>query len=296
MHRMRGLQLGTLMKIWRCETDVEDHGINPPISPNGSVSVRSETDFPPQIELFSLDHLEKLQAEAKLVRDRDEAAVIDKLIKALALHGQMRELRTIPSTFREDLEGLRRKFPNFGEVISYLRRCAEVAWRTDKVLRFTPILLNGPGGVGKTLFSEAVASWMNQSFHRISISSSQDGSQLAGSSSFFSNSKMGIPFTSLVYSDHANHVFFLDEIDKNSTHTYDALGALYVLLDPSTARHFKDLSSNFPIDGSHLLWLAAANDPENLTPALRSRFVEYQITITREQSRVIAESIAANTL
>ena len=257
---------------------------------------RRDDDFPPQIELYRLDDLKKFEIEAKLARDRDEISANKKLIEALAVRGQMRDLMTMRPTFREDLEGMRARFPNFGEVIDYVRRCAEIAWRTDKVLRFNPILLNGAGGVGKTMFSEALAAWMNHGFHRISISSSQNGAELAGSSSFFSNCKPGVPFNSLVHSDHANPVIFLDEIDKNTTATYDALGALYVLLEPTTARNYKDQCFSLPIDVSGLLWLAASNDSEQIHSALRSRFVEFQISITPDQSRIIAESIVAATL
>lgn len=284
------------MKIWRREDSEEVHKSASLHQDLTGYGARSETDYPPQIELYTQAELLKCQSVAKLSRDEAEVSFNQKLLQSLARHGQMRELRTMRPTFRGDLECLRRKFPNFGEVIDYVRRCAEVAWRTDKVLRFTPILLNGPGGVGKSFFSEALANWMNHGFHRISVSSSQDGSQLAGSSSFFSNSKPGVPFNALVNSDHANHVIFLDEIDKNSTRTYDALGALYVLLEPSTARHYKDQSANLVLDASHLLWIAASNEADNLAPALRTRFVEFQVSITPDQSRVIAESIVSDTL
>ncbi|MGI4720393.1 MAG: AAA family ATPase [Janthinobacterium lividum] len=246
----------------------------------------------PQVELYTFENIRKLQVEGNLAKDPQDAAVIARLVKELMDRGRMRELTTMREDFRNDLDELKTEFPNFSRVVDYIRGCAEIAWRTDKVLRFTPILLNGPAGVGKTMFAEALATWMNHGFHRISISSSQNGADLAGSSSFFSNAKPGVPFTSLVKSDYANQVIFLDEIDKNSAGQYDALGALYVLLEPATARHYRDLCYDIEIDASHLLYIAASNNVSLVQDALSSRFKIFEIGITKEQSREIATSIA----
>jgi ATP-dependent Lon protease len=123
----------------------------------------------------------------------------------------------------------------------------------------------------------------------------QNGSELAGSSSFFSNAKPGIPFTTLLYSSYANPIFFLDEIDKNSCSSYDALGALYVLLEPGTATTYTDQCYELPIDASHILYIAACNDASLLPDPLRTRFKQFDITISPNQSRQIAESIINST-
>ena len=253
-------------------------------------------EYPPEILLYNEEELEKFRESEKLAKDSDTCAASAKVISELKKRGQVRQLMTMRPTFRADLANLREKFPNFSEVIDYVQCCAEIAWRTDKVLRFTPILLDGDGGVGKTMFIEALGNWMAHGFHRISVSSSQNGSDLAGSSAFFSNAKPGIPFTALVYSDYANPLIFLDEIDKNSTSTYDALGALYVLLEPSTAKNYKDLCYPLPIRADHILYASSSNDADNLHPALRSRFREFKIRITPEQPRKIANTIVGSTL
>jgi ATP-dependent Lon protease len=250
----------------------------------------------PHVELYTFQNLRKLQIEGDLAKDPQDAAVIARLVKDLMDRGHRRKLTIMRTDFRNDLAKLKTEFPNFSKVVDYVRGCAEIAWRTDKVLRFTPILLNGPGGVGKTMFAEALAVWMTHGFHRISISSSQNGADLAGSSAFFSNAKPGVPFTSLINSDYANQVIFLDEIDKNSTGRYDALGALYVLLEPATARHYKDQCYDIEIDASHLLYIAASNDVSLIPDALRSRFKIFEISITKQQSREIAKSIAQSIL
>lgn len=123
-------------------------------------------------------------------------------------------------------------------------------------------------------------------------------SDLAGSSAFFSNAKPGIPFNALLFSDTADPVIFLDELDKNSTSQYDALGALYVLLEPSTVKTYKDQCYPIKLNCSEVLYLAACNssDPDRLNPALVTSFKQFNVSITPEQSRKIAESIVASTM
>lgn len=282
------------MKIWRRG----DEGNHPDMTSQISTGDDASADYPPEILLYQSEVLDRFLESSTLVKDQEERAGQLKVFETLRHRGQKRQLMTMRPTFRADLDSLKQKFPNFTEVVDYIRCCAEIAWRTDKVLRFTPILLVGEGGVGKTYFCESLAAWMAQGYHRISVSSSQDGSDLSGSSAFFTNAKPGIPFNALLYSDYANPVIFLDEIDKKSTLRYDALGALYVLLEKSTAKTYKDLCYPIEMDMSHILWLGCANDvsADSINPALLSRFRVFNIQITPEQSRKIAESIVHSTI
>lgn len=243
------------------------------------------------VQLFRHNDLIEFSKRAHLSKDSADIESARQVTKTLIQRGPTRVLFSMKESYGAELEVISNNFPNFIEVIEYFRCCAELAWRTDKILKFTPVLLNGPAGVGKTKFSEAVAKWIGLDFHRICISSSQDGSEISGSSSFFSNSKPGVPFMKLIHSEYANHLFFLDEIDKNSTKSYDALGGLYTLLEPTSAINFKDLAYPIEIDASQLLWLAASNDIENIPAALASRFTIFEIGVTPEQSRKIVVSI-----
>lgn len=271
--------------------NIEDNPLADFLTDYSENSMKEEVTYPPDIVLYNHDQLLEVLADSQFSKDQQEEAHIQTVIQAIKQRGQLRQLSIMPDNFRDGLNSLRTKYPNFLEVIDYLQCLAEIAWRTDKVIRFTPILLNGPGGVGKTMFSEDVGRWLDCGFHRISISSSQNGAELAGSSSFFSNAKPGIPFTSLVYSDTANKIIFLDEIEKNSTSQYDVYGALYVLLEPSTAKTFKDQAIPICIDASHLLYIAACNDANILPEPLRSRFRRFDISITKDQASCIARSI-----
>lgn len=249
------------------------------------------------VQLYKQKDLILLNETIKASRDIEARSILSSFLQSVSSKGTTRTLKSLDDNYRQKLSHMREEFPNFIEVIDYISFCAELAWHTDRVLRFTPILLSGPGGVGKTRFAEALAKWCTSSFHRISIAASQNGSELAGSSAFWSNSSPGVIFNLLVQHDYANPLVFLDEIDKSSTGgRYDALGALYILLEPSSARSFSDQCYQLPLDASHVMYIAACNFPEKIPQPLRTRFREFTISITQEQSRAIARKIAEQAL
>lgn len=119
----------------------------------------------------------------------------------------------------------------------------------------------------------------------ISLSSSQAAAYLAGSEQYWSNTQPGIVWRQLIQGNHANPIFVLDETDKVSANWGDPLGALYQLLEPRSASIFCDKSIPWlPIDASRCNWIATANDPESLHPAIRSRFVEVEVTSPSEDA------------
>lgn len=232
--------------------------------------------------------------ETQCVDDQHKART-GAMLKGLLKSGEFRKLATIPRQYRRDIESLRDKFPNFGEVLDYIGSCCEIASRTDGVLRMTPILLTSAPGVGKTTFVASLGNWLQSGFQLIRFDSAQSGSDLSGSSSFWANSQPGKPFVMLTQKQYGNPLFFLDELDKASGGQYDPLGPLHGLLDDS-AREFADLCYQLPIDASGILWIGAVNDAEKLSAPLRSRFREFSITITPEQSASIARSIVHETI
>jgi ATP-dependent Lon protease len=246
----------------------------------------------PEVKIFEYDDLALLEAELAGYRDREQMEAATKLLQSIKKTGTKRRLTVLDQNARVRLEEMRIEFPNFLEVIDYISRYAEIAWHTDGVLRFAPILLTGPAGIGKTRFAERFASWSASSFHRIAIASSQNGSELSGSSSFWSNAAPGIIFNTLIQGNFANPLIFLDEIDKASTDSrYDALGALYVLLEPSSAAKFQDQCYRLPLNASNISYIAACNYPESIPHPIRTRFREFEISIYPDHMERIAVNI-----
>lgn len=88
------------------------------------------------------------------------------------------------------------------------------------------------------------------------------------------------------------------EVDKLSTDRhFDGYGPLYQLLEPDTANPFVDEHIDMPVDASHIVWLATANNLSKLPEPILSRFDVVSIAAPdREQSVAIAQSVYSNVL
>ena len=164
----------------------------------------------------------------------------------------------------------------------------------DGRVSWSPILLVGPAGIGKTEAASWLAERLHLPFRVFDMASTQSNSPLAGSESFWSNSEPGVLFELLAYQPRANPVVVLDELDKTEqARQYDPLAALYTLLEPRSARNFIDLSiRDFSIDASHVNWIATANTVDTIPAPLLSRMTVLQVQApTPDQVAHIAQSI-----
>lgn len=166
----------------------------------------------------------------------------------------------------------------------------------QRPIRVAPVLLVGPPGIGKTYFTDQLAKNLEIPIRRIAMDNFQTGAALAGSSYIWSNREVGEVFRGLVEGDHASPLVILDEIDKaNDTfrhHGADSLSALHNLLEPASAKYFKDASFPLSIDASHIISIATANDISKIPETLLSRMDVFEIKEpTSEQYREILEQI-----
>ena len=161
----------------------------------------------------------------------------------------------------DTLDGLYDTCPNFVAVIDELRKYVALAVAGNEPMSFTPILLLGEPGVGKTHFAKELARALGTGHEFISMSSLTAGWILSGASSQWNNAKPGKVAHTLVHGEFANPIVVLDEVDKaGGDSRYDPMGALYGLLEKETARHFKDEFVEIDMDASHILWVSTAND------------------------------------
>lgn len=253
----------------------------------------------PKIKLF--DKPDVLAAiETTAATDLESQSRNFRIIKKLIAHGQFRKLQQIDEGFFFDLRTLQDEFEQFAEVTQYIARAAMLAkQRGDNVLRMTPILLIGEAGTGKTEFSNSLSKILRTAFKKIDMASVQNNYELAGSSSFYTNSSPGkILLLSIQQYEgecYGNPLVLLDEIDKGSgtasTAGADPTAPLLTLLERHSAARFVDLSIDVPVDVSNYYFIATCNYPELISPPLRSRFREFHITISDEQRKRIAVRI-----
>src|SRR5512141_1837375 len=176
------------------------------------------------------------------------------------------------------LDDLYATSPNFHAVIDDLRKYLALAVAGNEAVQFTPILLIGEPGLGKTYFAKRLASALATGFEFVSMSSLTAGWVLTGASAQWHNARPGKVAQSLIEGEYANPVVVLDEVDKaGGDHRYDPMGALYTLLERDTAIHFKDEFIDVDMDASHILWVATANDETVLPEPILNRMNVYAI-------------------
>ena len=204
------------------------------------------------------------------LRGDTKAVVKDHLRKALEL-GINRRVAVAPEP--SVLDPLCVDFPNFLEVTQLIqRRIVLSRCSAGAVFKSPPLLLAGPPGVGKTAYATRLAQALGLPYEQIDVSGLHAPFALAGLDVGYSTGGPGLVWKAL-QNECISSLMLLDEIDKPPTDRKEGgLSVLYALLEPHSARRFKDGAIGLSVDASYLNWIATCNEIDVIAAPLRSRF------------------------
>lgn len=197
---------------------------------------------------------------------------------------------------RDHLQNVVSEMPNFALAADAL--AAELALAVSgpsNEFRVTPILLHGAPGIGKTRFVSQLAEILGVGFDKISMGAASGAFELCGVSQGWGTTRPGRIAKLLAHGVDAAPVVLLDEIDKmGSDPRFPVIPTLLDLLEPDSARHFRDECLELEFDASRIIFIATANEIHTIPGPLCSRMRMIQILPpTVEQRFQVAARIAA---
>jgi ATP-dependent Lon protease len=164
--------------------------------------------------------------------------------------------------------------------------------QTQTTHHHAPILFFvGLAGTGKTTFALSIAEALGKKFVRIPFGGLSSALDLRGQSKTSPEAEPGMVVKALRRVDSLNPVILLDELDRVTPEARSAImGVLIELLDPGQNNSFVDYFIDYPIDLSQVLFVATANNTNNISTAVLDRLEIIQMpSYTDEEKIAIAK-------
>lgn len=201
-------------------------------------------------------------------------------------------IKNDPLKCKEFITGAKDKMDNtvFGH-----EKCKETIieligkWISNPKSTGKSIGLQGPPGVGKTLFAKALGKILNIPFSQLNVGGVDDASILTGHSFTYSSAQNGVIIDNMIQGQSPRCVMFFDEIDKTGVKhgVNEIMNVLIHLTDPNTNDKFNDKffqEVTFPLN--KVLFVFSYNDVDKVDKILLDRLEQIHVEAYTTQDKI----------
>ena len=260
-----------------------------PSVPSQSPATCRRSPKEPGLRLFDPAVLAGLRRQVEaLGRSNDRRAVIDLLDTGLGrFEDGVVPLARVPRNLAARLTRLREEMPNFASTLDHLTPLLELQRAGDGTVRLPPLLLDGPPGIGKTYFAQRFAQALGLHFRAHGLEAATAHWILSGANLTWQSGGPGLVLRTLTSAGQANPMILLDEVDKaDPDYRHSPLKALYALLEPHSARTFRDEAvPDLVLDASAINWMLTSNDSSRVPAPLLSRMRRVEVPVPNAKQR-----------
>lgn len=158
----------------------------------------------------------------------------------------------------------------------------------DGEFRAPILLLVGLVGTGKTTFAISLSEALDRKLVRIPFGGMGSAKELRGTSRLVLGSEPGKIIKGICEAGVRNPVILLDEIDRGSEDANkDIMGVLVELLDPSQNVAFRDEFIDYPVNLSHAIFLATANNTVAIATAVMDRMEKITMPSYTDHEKIV---------
>jgi hypothetical protein len=193
----------------------------------------------------------------------------------------LRPLPILPAPDADKLySDLMTEFPWMAEVNEEVARAAALSTRhIGKCFTISPMMLNGPSGIGKTRWVRRVAQLSSIPIHFISVAGSDSSKSIMGSERGWSNARPSLPVMALSSTQVVNPIIMVDELDKaNASTNGDPFAALLPMLSSETNTTYPDAYLLGSVNLSYSSFIFTANSISKLGTPLLDRIDVFNVS------------------